>query len=53
MRTESEIKAKRNEFENEQDPDIDDDELDTVLDALNWVLGEIETIDQYKPITIG
>lgn len=49
LRPEQEIRDMRNTFEKNYDEDVDDEELDAILAALNWALSANEELLQYLP----
>lgn len=55
MRTPDEIRAERKHFDNELAVQFKvtgsgDEQLETIIDVLNWVLGDTESLDEYKSI---
>lgn len=48
MRTKDEIKEERNEFEDELRKNPDSEELQAIVDALNWVLNDSNALREYK-----
>lgn len=47
MRSKVDIEAKRTQFEQELGQYPDSDEIQAIVDALNWVLEDSNTIDEY------
>lgn len=52
MRSEEEIKAVRETFERELAEYDDDEQLQAIVDVLNWVLGDVDisTLEGYRSV---
>jgi len=50
MKTLDEVKKQRNEFEAELRKAPESQELEAIVDALNWVLDDSEALEDYKSI---
>lgn len=48
MKTEAEIRTERNEFEKQLEKYEDSEDLQAIVDALNWVLEDANGLSVYK-----
>lgn len=50
MRTEAEIRTQRNGFEKVLAKNPDAEDIQAIVDALNWVLNDSDALEEYKEI---